>query len=102
MVSLAIFVWFGLSFSFPLNVLASFLVPLVVLVLWGTFVAPKAKIKIGLTAKFLLEVLIFAGAFFYFAHFVVGVLPVIFIVVVLIVSILSKISDKLYPEGLYH
>ncbi|QDK71533.1 YrdB family protein [Lactococcus protaetiae] len=101
MVSLVIFVWFGLKFNFPLNLLTGIFVPIVVLGVWGTFVAPKAKIKLGLVVKLLIGGAIFGIAFLYFYYFSAGVLPIVYIIIVLTVSILSKISDRLYPEGLY-
>jgi hypothetical protein len=36
--------------------------PLAIALLWGRFVAPKAKVRVGDPSKLLLEVLVFGGA----------------------------------------
>lgn len=102
MVSLFIFIYFGLKFLFPLNLLLGIAVPLLVLVIWGKFVAPKATFKIHLGLKFLIEFCIFALAFFYWHSFVLDRLPYFFIVLAFVISVLSKICDRFYLESNSH
>ncbi len=95
-----IFIIYGLKFAFPLNILLGIILPLLTLVIWGTFVAPNARIKLSLFLKFLIEFSIFLIAFLMFNHFSRSSLPMLFLLYALATSILSKITDKIMDKSL--
>lgn len=92
--TLIIFITYGLRCAFPSNLLIGLLMPACCLVIWGMFVAPKAKISLNLLLKFLIEIAIFTSAYLVLQQFSHSQLPIIYLSYAIMTSIASKLVDK--------
>lgn len=90
--TLAIWLIFGSKISWLLAIA----VLVLILIIWGLWVAPKSAKKLPIPARLLLEVLIFAGTFLLYWHFQASLLAVAYLVIALLTSVLSKIGDGRY------
>lgn len=89
-----ILVVYGLKITFPYNLFFGILLPIIFLFVWGIFIAPKAKIKLSLLPKFLIEIIIFATAYLIYRQFSITNFPVLFFIYAITTSICSKITDN--------
>lgn len=99
--TLIILITYGLRFPFPLNGLIGILLPILLLVVWGLFVAPKAKVQLNLLLKCFIELAIFTTTYLVFQHFSHTHLPVLFLGYAILTSVCSKITDKLLDSHSY-
>lgn len=97
--TLIILITYGLRFAFPLNVLIGLLLPACLLVIWGLFVSPKAKVVLSMLLKCFIEIVIFTAAYLIFHHFSHTQLPILYLCYAIITSICSKIIDRLLESN---
>jgi len=87
-----------MSYHLSLSLLMGLIIPAGVIVIWGVFIAPKARVRIGTVAKFLLELIIFLMVGYYLLQ-VMDLIPIFYYLIMLVFnSILSKIGDSHYPD----
>ena len=97
--TLIIFITYGLRFAFPLNVFIGLLLPACLLVIWGLFVSPKARVVLSLLLKCFIEIVIFTAAYLIFHQFSHTQLPILYLCYAIITSICSKIVDRLLESN---
>ena len=83
--------WWGFARGGVLGVLSGLLLPLAVAAVWGAFIGPKSARRMPDPARFLLELLIFAGATAAFVAVGHGVVAAVYAVVAVATAALTRV-----------